>query len=334
VSVAERTAGGSDAGSGPGLWLVAQWSGIVLTVALLASLVRWPAASLDLLWYAVIPLLPASFLMTPQLWRNVCPLATLNTLTGDRIGTRQLQATWVGPAGGIGILLLFLMVPARRFLFNVDGPSLAITVACVGLLALVGGMWFEKKGGFCNSVCPVLPVERLYGQRPLLNLSNPRCLPCTTCTRMACLDLMPEKSAHRVLGPGHVSRDWMGSVYGAFALAFPGFVVGYYLTADGPLSAALDVYATVLMWSAGSWLLLAALSAIVKLTSAHSLLMGATLAISAYYWFAPPGIATAYGLPNSFVWGMRLAMGALISVWLVRGWSVSGPRRDPLPPAA
>jgi hypothetical protein len=265
--------------------------------------------------------------VSTQIWRNVCPLATLNSLTGSSIGSRQLDAKWVVPAGAVGMLLLYVMVPARRFLFNVDGPVLAITIAVVAALALVGGLFFDKKGGFCNAVCPVLPVERLYGQRPFMQVSNPRCQPCTTCTKMACLDLMPTRSAHRMLGKSYASNAWLGSLSGVFALSFPGFVLAYNMTVDGPLSSALSVYGMILLYSASSWLVLAALVAITKMKSDKALVLCAGLAIGLYYWFAPSGTVTAFGLPTAFVWVLRVVLLGLVAAWFVKGWNANGGTR-------
>ena len=63
---------------------------LALTAMLLAGLWLAPARFLALFWGVVIPLLPLSFLVSPQLWRAVCPLATLNQL-GGRHGIGRLD---------------------------------------------------------------------------------------------------------------------------------------------------------------------------------------------------------------------------------------------------
>lgn len=310
------------------LWAAAQWIGLALTPVLLVALVFWPRPALALLWYVVIPVLPATFLVSAQIWRNVCPLATLNTLTGNRIGSRRLDALWMRSMGGAGVLLLAVMVPARRFVFNTDGPVLALTVLAVALLALIGGIFFDKKGGFCNAVCPVLPVERLYGQRPLLRVPNTRCQPCSSCTRIGCLDLAPQRSVLRMLGEAYMSRRWVVTAYGAFALAFPGFVAAYYLLEDGPPSTALQVYGSVLIWSAGSWLVLSTVFLLLRVPSARALLLCAVLAVGLYYWFVPAGIAGTFGLPTSFTWGVRALALTLVGFWLNRALVDPPPARQ------
>src|SRR5690606_39768035 len=102
------------------LWRLASLLGLVLTAVLLLGLVVRPTLTLHLLWDMIIPLLPLVFLANPMIWRNVCPLGTLNRLTGASADRRApsrsvLRGGWV-----VGIVLLAILVPARRFLFNED----------------------------------------------------------------------------------------------------------------------------------------------------------------------------------------------------------------------
>src|SRR5690606_38788772 len=90
-------------------WRTAQAVGLALTVVLLTGLWAAPQPTLRVLWYAVIPLLPAVFLVQPGLWRNVCPLATLSTLPGRRTRGLKLDARalrWAAPAGVALLALL------------------------------------------------------------------------------------------------------------------------------------------------------------------------------------------------------------------------------------
>src|SRR5581483_4900875 len=100
----------------PRLWRAAQMTGLFLTVALLAALLCWPKPALHVLWDMVIPILPATFLVNPLVWRNVCPLATLNASTGQHIGRRAIPSRLLHAAWIVGLVLLAALVPARRFL--------------------------------------------------------------------------------------------------------------------------------------------------------------------------------------------------------------------------
>ncbi len=296
-------------------WKAAKHLALAATVALVAALMVRPEAALKVLWNGIIPLLPASFLLTPALWRSVCPLATLNEATNTRSGRRTPPA-FFRIAGPAGIVLLGALVPARHFLFNVNGPALAGVIVAVGGLALVLGGRFAVRSGFCNGICPVLPVERLYGQHPLLDVRNPRCAPCALCTETGCLDLVPKKSVRLTLGSGYHSYAWLKTGFGVFAAAFPGFVAGYYTSADG--AEAGQVYLHVFLWAAGSYAATALIVRLFRVRAETALPVLAAAAAGLYYLFAAPVVAGAFGLPGTWVWGMRGAAAALVAVWLAR----------------
>ncbi|HEX9728796.1 MAG TPA: hypothetical protein VGA37_09860 [Gemmatimonadales bacterium] len=301
------------------LWRTAQVTGVMLAAVLLVGLIWWPKPSLDLLWNIVIPLVPASLLVTPRLWRNVCPLATLNMLL-NRPGGRTLTGGALRIAGAGGIVLLLMLVPARRFLFNTNGLALAVTIGAVLLVAVVMGLRFDAKAGFCNAFCPVLPVERLYGQAPLAHLSNPRCVPCTHCTSHGCIDLVPRKSiAHTVYVRGNgAGTGWLATPFGLFAAAFPGFVVGYFTTADAALAQAGAVYLHVGVWSGASLALVGLLTLALQVPLAKAApVLGAT-AVTLYYWYAGPSLADALHLGALGGHVLRGAAGILVLSWLLR----------------
>lgn len=290
----------------------------MITLGLLAGLILRPELSLDILWNLLIPLVPASLLVTPMLWRNVCPLATLNSVLNRGAGARKLGNGLLAPAGVVGMLLLVVLVSARRFLFNTDGTVLAVTITAVALLAVGLGAVFDAKAGFCNSICPVLPVERLYGQSPLVRLSNPRCTPCTMCTAKGCIDLAPQHSIQQTLGDERVSARWLLSSYGVFAAAFPGFIIGYGRLTDGPLSTAGEVYLHMAMWLLASYLVTAAFALVLRLSSGVAMVLLGAVAAGLYYWYAAATITAAFNLPAGSMLAIRGVAWALVAFWLTR----------------
>lgn len=297
-------------------WTILQGAGLLLTGALLAGLMARPAPTLRLFWQVVIPLLPAVFLINPMLWRNVCPLATLNQWTGrkraGRLDRGGLHAGWV-----VGIVLLLLLVPARRFLFNHDGPALALTITAVGGLALGAGLWVPRRAGFCNTICPVLPVEKLYGQAPLLVMGGPRCLSCDLCTPAGCIDLAGRKSARQSLG-GRRGLTWLGSPFGVFAAAFPGLIIAYFTSVDGGFATAGGTYLRVAAWVVGSYVMVAAVVVGTRPAIATALPVLGALAAGLYYWWAAPALGAALGLADPIPVLLRgLAVG-LVALWLWR----------------
>jgi nitrite reductase (NADH) large subunit len=299
-------------------WRSAQLVGVGVTVALLAGLMAAPETATRLLWDGAIPLLPAVFLVHPGIWRNVCPLATLNMLPNRKGTGRGLNDRLVPVAGAIGIMLLALLVPARRFLFNHDGTALALTITGVAVLAVALGMVFDQKAGFCSGICPVLPVERLYGQDPLITVGNPRCNPCTTCVTRGCIDLAQSKSLAQVLGRSRKSHAWLQGHYGIFAASFPGFVAGYYLTPDGPLSSAGSVYLTVGLAAVVSYGISQAVVRLSGISAVVAIRLLGAIALGIYYWFAAEVVSTHLALPPWPPYAIRAAAFTLILWWLGR----------------
>ncbi|HLG05037.1 MAG TPA: hypothetical protein VI383_02725 [Gemmatimonadales bacterium] len=303
--------------AGTGLWKTAQGLGLLLTVILLAGLLTRPDLTLNVLWNAVVPVLPAVFLVSTAIWRNVCPLATLTMLPGGRFGARTIREGTIRATLIAGVGLLLVLVPARRFMFNTDGVALAATIAAVAILALGGGFRFKRKAGFCNTICPVLPVERLYGQRPLLQVANVRCTPCIGCTERGCIDLSPADSARTAVGP-RWGGTWLFSPFGLFAAAFPGFIFGYYTIANGPLHQAVVVYRQVLLAMAVSAAAVTLLVTVFRIGAAVALPVLAALAVGLYYWYAAAVVAEAWGITGIPTWSIRIAALALILTWLPR----------------
>lgn len=309
-------------------WRVARVAILVVTGTLIIGLVLWPAIALRVMWDLLIPLLPASFLIAPQLWRGICPLATLNQWSSGSFGRRQLSGRLLIAANTLGILLLVLLVPARRFLFNENGPALAVTIAIVAVAALILGALFNGRAGFCNAVCPILPVERFYGQHPLLKLDTRCCDKCTLCIPKGCLDLDPTKSIAQAIGPAVGRHRWLTTTYGIFGGALPGFIIGYYTTSNVPWTAASGVYLWVALCSAGSYLATTVMVRVLGLTGPVSLALLAASAVALYYWWAAPLIAESLYLPPLGGLVGRGAALALVAFWLMHTWPLLQAKRS------
>lgn len=311
TSIVARTGGRST------LWHTAQVSGVALTLALIASFFFVPSQSLNLLWNMVIPLLPATFLINPLLWRNVCPLATINDFAGSRGDRRRLTIPELRQGWIVGIVLLFTLVPARRFLFNESGVAMAAIIIVVAALALVGGLRFARRAGFCDSICPVLPVEKLYGQAPLVPLRGVRCADCSLCASVGCIDLASTKVVAQTVGPLRRDIGWLRTSFGVFAAAFPGFIVGYFTAIDGPLTTAGAVYTRVLGCAVLSYAVVAGLTVAFRCRAAIAMPLLGGISLGAYYWYALPRLVSAYHLPGAAVLGFRVMLGAVTVLWMI-----------------
>lgn len=321
---------------GAGLWLVAQTVALLATLLVIAGLFVEPDLTLTYLWGLIIPIVPASLLISPMLWRNVCPLATLNKLPSGHSGTAVLGPQGLSRLALLGMVLLFVLVTARHVLFNgfnaSDGTVLGVVVVLVAVAALVLGLRFQAKSGFCNSFCPVLPVERLYGQSPLLQANNPRCPECVQCTYTGCIDLGPEVSIPQVVGKARSSARWVLTAYGSFAAAFPGFVLGYFLAPDGALETAPAVFLVVGQWTLASWAAVAIVVAATRAPSRRVMPVLGAAAAGIYYWFSGPILSRTLALDGQPVWGTGTSLAAnafrAAAFLLIATWLVIALRRD------
>lgn len=315
-------------------WMISQVIAVAAVLLLLAGLLLAPEQSLRVLWYAVVPILPATFFVNTTLWRSVCPLATLNAWGNHLVRPRHSTPRVTAVLSVDGLLLFHLMVPARRFLFNVDGPALAITILAVGGLALALGGLSVVRSAFCNALCPVLPVERLYGQAPLVPMMRGRCTTCTTCTTCTprgCLDLAGGRALVQVIGRKHRTTAWLRTPHGLFIAGLPGFIFGYGMLTDGTLANATLTYATTLGWSLASVVIVAMLALGTRLDATRLFPLLGGVSGLLYYWCAGPAIAEAFGAGAGLSVGIRLLGMGLATLWLWRAWRSSPPA--PLSPA-
>jgi hypothetical protein len=297
---------------------------IAATIGLLVGLVALPRETLGILWYIVIPSLPAVFFINPILWRGICPLASANELGNRfRVGEPPSPRT-VAALGIAGLFTFHLLIPARHFLFNVNGSVLALTIVAVLACAVVLGAAFAVRSGFCNALCPILPVELLYGQAPLIQFERGRCTACSVCTPRGCADLAPGKALTQLLGSTRHSIAWLRTPFGVFAAALPGFIVAYGNVPDVGTEAALLVYATSLAWSLLSIVFVWLAVAVTRCSAASALRAVAAASGAAYYWFAGPNIALRFHAPSLVARSIQLAGLALVAVWFVNARRAKG----------
>lgn len=316
------------AGISPG-WSIAQFCSVAAAIAVTILLLASPTLGLYLTWDLLVPLVPATLLLAPRLWRNLCPIAVVHQLP-RRLGLRGKTGFPIstGSATSASLLLFLAIVPLRLVLFNDNGSALAIFVVAILLTALTGGLLFSGKAGWCASICPVLPVERLYGQMPVLSPSHAHCETCNGCTK-SCYDLLPQHSIIRLTNETPPRTDSrraslrsMGTPMGVFAGTFPGFILGYFTV--GHDTSLIMAYGWIIFWSIASYLLALGTTYLTG-TIRPVLRASAVAAATLYYWFSVPAIAAQTRvvfhtgtIPGILVNGLRGIFGIIILVWIVR----------------
>jgi len=290
------------------IWSLAQvliWAaGMLIWCALLLK----PKLGLHLLWNVLIPVVPALLVLAPGVWRNVCPLGS-TSLAPHHFGIsrcKRLSLPWRGRLYLAAFVLLIVVVPFRKVLLDTNGPVLAVILAIVGLSAFGLGLIFTQKSSWCSSLCPVYPVELLYGSQPLVSVTNAHCPHCSQC-------VAPCSESTAGLTPRTAINTKLGRTVGIVLTGcFPGFVWGWYnvptYNAWEGISHLRVAYG--IPYAAGG-LTLALYLLLRKTWAKQEDLIGrifAATAIVTYYWFRLPPLF-GIGDPNA-------AMVVDISDWL------------------
>lgn len=259
----------------------------------------------DAFWNVLIFAAPLLFAIAPGVWRNICPMGT-TSLFSRYFGFGKVKIQNQNTQGMfylISVLLLYVLVPLRHV--ETSGLSVVIVLVCVAIFALIIGFVFQGKSGWCSGLCPVFPVEKLYGTKPLITVSNAHCSSCANCV-VPCADSIDN------ITPSS-NTDSVASRFASFIFVggFPGFVWGWFNVADFPTrmegwNNLANVYALPMFGFIISltiyWLLRKLFSE--KDYFAISLIFAAA-AISCYYWYRIPAILGLSG--STGVFGLDLS---------------------------
>src|SRR5580692_6677057 len=303
-------------------WHVIRVASVLAYLALVVGLFVSPAGALFAFFKIVVPLLPILFFTAPGLWRNICPLAASNQAPRVLNFTRAFTPPeWLRRYGVvISVLLFFGITGARLALFNASGPATGVLLSITIINASVAGLVFKGKSGWCSSICPLLPLQRVYGQTPFVKVPNSHCQPCVGCTKN-CYDFRPSVAYQADL---HEPDPAWTSPRKLFASALPGFVLGFFLLVSHAGLALPEVYLRLALFFLGSVGLFYAVQAFLPRlsTTVQIALWGAT-AISIFYWFSgitlEDSFATITGLHLHWLrWAIRGIVWFLAVFWIAR----------------
>ncbi len=302
-------------------WLVFRYVGLAVFVGLAAAIAVWPATWLPVFWGLAIPSLPVVFLVAPGFWRNICPLAATNQAFRLRSASRAATApASLGEYGfGVSMVLFVALVLLRKAVLNRSGPATSIAIVVVLLGAAFGGYLFKGKSGWCSSICPLLPVQRVYGQAPFVGVANAHCRPCVGCTKN-CYDFNPRVSYLADMNDADLNFRGHRRL---FVGAFPGLTLGYFLVPDAGSASVATTWGRTLLWVAGSIAAFVVLDTYGRLANntLPPMFGGATFAI--FYWYGSKRVVGALGEVFGWSWSwlvypVRMSAFVLIAVWLLK----------------
>ena len=210
------------------IWRIAQIVVWLMGAIILTCLLFFPTIGLLLFWNILIPIAPFLFVVAVGVWRNVCPLATTNLLPRHFALSQRKKLTikQVGILNLIAVLALYIIVPLRHAIFNNNGFATGIMIIVMAAIGVSLGFIYEWKSAWCSGLCPVHPVEKLYGANVFISMPNANCDSCQNCV-IPCPDSTPNMTPiiatktiyHRISG-------WM------VVAGLPGFIWGWFNVPD------------------------------------------------------------------------------------------------------
>ena len=303
------------------IWRSAQAVVWLIGAVILTCLLFFPTLGTTLFWNILIPVAPALFVVGIGVWRNVCPLATTNLLP-RHFGLskrRKLSYRQMGKLNLIGVIALFLIVPLRHAIFNRNGMATGLLIIFMALAGVVLGFFYEWKSAWCSGLCPIHPVEKLYGGNVAGPLPNAHCQQCMNCV-VPCPDSTPNmhpKASTKTIY--HQLSAWL--IIGGL----PGFIWGWFhvpdsATADS-LSTFFGVYKLPLMGFAVTIAIYALMSKIIQPRFDRRLISTfAAAGVSCYYWYRIPSL---FGFGPFADDGLLVNLSGIVPAWVIPAITVA-----------
>ncbi|HVB90928.1 MAG TPA: FAD-dependent oxidoreductase [Acidimicrobiales bacterium] len=304
-----------------GVWHVVRIVSVATYITLCVALFIRPAGALFAFFKVIVPLLPILFFVAPGLWRNICPLAASNQAPRVLGFTRGFTTPeWLRKRAYIIALVLFFgITSARLALFNLSAQATGILLSLTIANAFFMGFLFKGKSGWCSSICPLLPLQRVYGQTPFVTVPNSHCQPCVACTKN-CYDFKPRVAYQADLhdpDPAWVNPRKL------FAAALPGFILGFFTVLDRAGLTKVHAYEHLALYFGGSVAIFFVLDALLPVGASTMTALFGSAAINIFYWYVGVALAdTVHVVTGAAVpwlrWPVRALVLVLSLIWLAR----------------
>lgn len=298
------------------IWRIVQTAVWLVGACILSCLLFFPPVGILLFWNILIPVAPALFVLMPGIWRNVCPLATTNLLPRhlNFSKRKRLSVAQLGKMNLVAVIALYAIVPLRHAVFNSNGPATAMLIISMAVIGVAAGFSYEWKSAWCSGLCPIHPVEKLYGSNVLMSMPNAHCGECRNCV-VPC----PDSTAN--VNPASNDRNFYHQLSGFLITGgLPGFIWGWFHVPDeqsiGSIGNFLSVYMMPLTGMALSLFLYAALLWLISPENEIKLIrIFAAAGVSCYYWFRIPSL---FGFGKFEEDGLLINLNKSIPAWSIQ----------------
>lgn len=294
------------------LWRAIQVLVWLTGAAILFFLFFFPDIGIHLFWNILIPIAPALLVISVGVWRNICPLAT-TALLPNHLGISKRKKITHKQAGILNlaaVIALYIIVPLRHAVFDKNGLATALLIVFIGTVSLVLGLFFEWKSAWCSSLCPIHPVEKLYGLKSKVSIPN---MHCTSCIR--CVVPCPDSTAG--IHPLTTKKTRYQKIAGILiAGGLPGFIWAWFHVPDhhglNGAGQLIEIYKLPLI----GLIFTSVLFLVLKKFFNDKILIPlfSAAAVSCYYWFRVPSLFGFGIFPGD---GMLVDLTGVLQEWYV-----------------
>jgi hypothetical protein len=297
------------------IWHTLQSAVWLVGAAILFCLLFFPSTGILLFWNILIPVAPVLFVVAAGVWRNICPLAT-TVLLPRHLGLskrKKLSSTQLGKLNLVAVIALFVIVPLRHAIFNANGMATAILIISMAVIGITAGFFYEWKSIWCSGLCPVHPVEKLYGGNVLMSIPNAHCGECMNCV-IPCPDSTPN------VHPKSSVKTVYHKIAGLFIIGgLPGFIWGWFHVPDEAkittLNTFLSGYKMPLLGFTITLVIYWILSSIIQRKFRRRLIsVFAASGVSCYYWFRLPAL---FGFVKFGHDGLLVDLSNILPLWSI-----------------
>ena len=268
-------------------WRIAQVFVAAVGLGILALLIFLPEIGIHAFWNVLIPIAPILFVVAVGLWRNTCPLASTSLISNHLHFSKKkrLKVKQRGRLQLISVILLLVIIPLRHTIFNTSGHATALILTLLALIAFYVGHRYHWKSAWCSSLCPIHPVEKLYGKKSAFELPNAHCKLCVNCVSPCPDSTKPSKN------PIKKKRRLNANIAEVLMVGgFPGFIWGWFQVPDYTHGEGwkhlMITYAYPIVAMAFTLIVFLILKKMIaKKNKAILVNLFATAAVSIYYWY-------------------------------------------------
>lgn len=211
------------------------------------------------------------------------------------------------------IISLYLIVPLRHAIFNTSGIATAVLLFGAAVTGVLMGLKYDWKSGWCSSLCPVHPVEKLYGASTVATLPNAHCDQCVKCS-VPCPDTTPD--FHPAITRKNKYQVWSGLLTIG---GLPGFIWGWFQVPDHTGGNSPDLFLNAYQYPflgfLASLLCYVLLRKLLEQNQDRLIISSfAAAGVSCYYWFRIPALL---GFSHIEKDGLLLDLHGILPSWSI-----------------